>query len=479
MPLNNAWFANYLNRTREQRRWSQQQVADAGGPYRQALAAIENRTETVLRSDTLRLVERAYGWPDLYADALAELGEYAEDPDRALPDSLRGGERDQAAMASSYGGHASESTISKTFSGLYKRPSSTDDGRRFVYVGFDVASGDPVFLEGPALTTVAFENLHPMILARHGVTTIDVNATGAEALKQVREYCHGQMSGVAQSPMKCYSVGLDEFGADQAIVLEPLSEISSLSEAKRLAEELLAIRRHVETPAVRAAFTYLAIAAFGEDQLTTLTQLKRRSVDPFSATEFGQRFGAFWKDFYDPAKAGPDLAQPDPKAYDLLAGVLAARDATMEVQIGRHQGQRYPRYALPEVVSAESLTCDAQGPALIFYDGAVIPELPAIQSIMHATEALTFYRVESTAPLPVHNASDGDGAAVFRRQFSPRLGKVPYYRIGVSSADDRDVVEQHRVGSVSTLTNFVSGNGGGQAIYCDAGRARRVWIPQR
>lgn len=461
MPRNTDWFAAYIGRTRERRGWTQQQVTDAGGPYRQLLASIENNDRSTLRFDVLDMINRAYGWPASYAQALADLGEYADG--RVLPDCLRGGQRDQAAIASRLGVNPPPSTY-KTFSALYKKPRLKQSGDQSVYVGFDANSGEPVSLEGPVLTNVAFDHLHPMILARHGVTTIDVRATSEESLQSVAEYTYGQMpDGVAQNPMKSFCVGVTEAAMGQSIVLDPLAELTTLSGARRFVEDLMAIRPLVQTSRIRAAFTFLGIVAFGEDPLVTLTQLKRNGVDP-AALDFAARFEQFWHTFYDPTKAGPDLAKPDPAACDLLAGVLGARDVTMEIHIGSGPGRRPARYEIPQTMTPEHLTRGIHGPALVFYDSKVVPELPAVQSHMWVKDTLTFRHVECTT------ASSAEWAP---------FGRCPYFCVGIAGgADDREIVARQHPGELSTLTNFVAtSDGGGQAIFCQGSRARRVWIP--
>ncbi|UBV17762.1 helix-turn-helix domain-containing protein [Mycolicibacterium fortuitum] len=464
MPRNTNWFATYLRETRERRGWSQQQVADAGGPYRQLLATMENNDEPELRPGALDMIDRAYAWPYGYTQALAELGEYADDSERALPDALRGGERDGAAMID-YPGQDPPDVAWKTFSGIYDKPDS-GGARHFSPIGFDVDSGRVSYLGGPTLTNVAFAHLHSMILARHGVTTIDINVTDAKSLDVVaKDYADGHMpDGVAQHPMKRYRIGATEPDYAAAIVMDPLSEITTLSEAKILADKLLTISPQVPTSVMRAAFTFLAIVAFGEDPLVTLTQLKRGGTDP-SARDFAERFTKFWDDFYDPTKAGPDLARPDRAACDLLAGTQASRDTTMQINIGGYQGQRpHPRYTLPHTVTPGQVT-GGDDPAVIFYDSNVIPELPVVQSLMWPAEALTFYRAD-LAPGNVN-------------RIWPQLGKFPHNRIGIIDANDRDVLNQHKPYELATLTNYIAGPNGGQAIYCDAGQAQRIWIPPR
>lgn len=476
MPRNTQWFATYLRETRERLGWTQQQVADQGGPYRQLQGTMEGNGEPELRSHILELIDRAYGWPTAYALGLAELGEYAHDSERSLPDCLNGGERDQAAL-----GPGPRSRVYKTFSALYEEPSPERNTYRLGFVGFDVNSGEPVHLDGPVLTNVAFNILWPMILARHGVSTIDTNVTTAETRDRLsRVASDGRTAGVAQKRLRIFSVGVEGPDLGESIVFDPLKDITTLAEAKHLAANLLAVRPAVQTSAVRAGFTFLGIAASGEDPLLCLTELSR----PFEGSgsiEFASRFNKFWRDsFYDPANAGPTLASPDRTACELLAGVLAARDRTMNVRLSDKKPgeQRTIQFERVKVVTPEQMSCESQGPSLIFYDSKVIPELPVVQSAMQPTEALTFHCVNYTAPR-LNKLVEGR-FVLGQSDMSPRFGKYPYHRIGIATdADDRDIVAEHNPYDLCTLTNYVKGTDGGQAIFCQGGRARRIWIPQR
>lgn len=456
---NSEWFANYVKGTRDHFGYSQQVVADAGGPHRQLQAAIEKGDEPDVTAGVLTMFDRAYGWPTGYAQALAELGVYAQKCE--LSPALEGDHHDAAALLDDRNQQDRNfGDVRKTFAGRY-RYAERDAGSGVAYVGFHPETGEPSYLEGPLLTNVGFDLLHPMILARHGVTTIDINVADEETVGRLGNLTSGHMAeGVGQNPIQWYRVGTNcpGLGSASPIAIDPLAEITTLSEAKALATDLLRIRPHVPTTALQAGYTFLAVVAFGEDVFGTLTELKRAGTDPH-AREFTARFAEFWQQFYDPI-AGPDVARPDPCACDLLAGVMHGRSNGMEVRIGDFDGPRpRPRYQIPRTVTPASHMAGDTAPVVVFYDGELVPELPIVQSHMWPTRALTFYKAYLTP----------EGGV------SPQLGRYPHHRVAITTADDRDVVARHQRHKLGTLTNYVAG----QAIYCDYGRAQRVWIPDR
>lgn len=357
----------------------------------------------------------------------------------------------------------------KTLAALYDKESEHNLHMGFTYLGFDPDTGASSSMEGPMLTNVSLDHLHPMILARHGATMIDVGVLTNAAEQAIHRYAGGHMVvGPGKKKIPMYRIGATEPAFCSALVVDPLSGITTLTDAKRLAADLLRLRPATKTTAVRAGYTMLAVATFGEDPLVTLTELARRGEDA-SAKEFEARFGAYWERFYNPTEAGPQLAQPDRAVCDLLAGVLDARDQCLEV-VAVSGAQAGPRYEPRRTVKAWEMMDDERLPVIAFYDGQIVPELPIVQSRLWPTRALTFYAAElSGEPDPHSSTGDGDDGV------RPRFGRAPHMRVGITTADDRDIVARHKQCKVGTLTNYVSG----QAIYCESGRARRVWIPNR
>ncbi|MEX7469069.1 hypothetical protein AB4Z39_05080 [Mycobacterium adipatum] len=469
MTINTEWFARYLRVTREHFEYSQAAVATAGGPHRQLQAAIESGDELEVSANVMAMFDRAYGWPIGYTQALAELGRYASG-EESLSDALLGDDQDLAAHLDHRDQEPRPGVVRKTLAALYGKESEHNVGMGFTYLGFDPDTGEPSFMEGPVLTNVGLDHLHPMILARHGATTIDVGVLTDKAEQAIQRYADGYMvEGAGQEPIPMYRVGVTQPAYSSALVIDPLSGIATLSEAKHLAADLLRLRPDVATTAVRAGYTMLAIASFGEDPLVTLTELERRGEDT-AAREFEARFGAFWAQFYDPTEAGPKLAQPDRAVCDLLAGVLEARDQCMEV-VAFSGVQARPRYEPRRTVKAWELMDDEQVPVIFFYDGKIVPELPIVQSRLWPTRALTFYAAELPEEPGPQGSMRGDGG----EGVLPQFGRAPHMRVGITTADDRDIVARHNHDKVGTLTNYVAG----QAIYCESGRARRVWIPNR
>ncbi|KDE96846.1 hypothetical protein Y900_029885 [Mycolicibacterium aromaticivorans JS19b1 = JCM 16368] len=455
---NTPAFANFLQETRDYFRFSQQKVADAGGPHRQLQAALEKGEEPEASSGVLLMFDQAYGWPRGYTQAVAELGVYQQTFDQ--PPALAGDEHDRRAFLDYRGqpehtvGHAT-----KTFAALY-RNADHDSRTGAAYLGFFSDTGQPCYLDGPVLTNVGFNVLYPMLLSRHGITTIDIHVTDDETLDKLRFLTSGEMAeGVGHNKVHWYRIGTNRsaLGSASTIAIDPLAGITTLSAAKLLAAELLRLRPHVPTTPLQAGYTFLAVVAFGEDTFTTLTELKRQGTD-LKAREFAARFAEFWEKFYDP-QAGPDVAEPDRYACDLLSGVMFARSNGMEMSIGDYSGRQYPRYDFARTVSQGSLMASDRPPAIIIYDGHHAPELPTVQSLQWPTTALTFYKVDLGSTGVPH----------------PSVGNYPYMRVGITSADDRAVVAHRDPKTVGTLTNYV----GGQAIYCTGNSAHRVWIPER
>ncbi|MCV7076469.1 helix-turn-helix domain-containing protein [Mycobacterium szulgai] len=87
---NTPAFARFLKDTREYFRFSQQSVADAGGPHRQLQAALEKGDEPEVSSAVLCMFDQAYGWPVGYTQAVAELGAYQQTFEQ--PQALAGDE---------------------------------------------------------------------------------------------------------------------------------------------------------------------------------------------------------------------------------------------------------------------------------------------------------------------------------------------------------------------------------------------------
>ncbi|WP_142996263.1 helix-turn-helix domain-containing protein [Mycobacterium kansasii] len=455
---NTPAFARFLKDTREYFRFSQQSVADAGGPHRQLQAALEKGDEPEVSSAVLCMFDQAYGWPVGYTQAVAELGAYQQTFEQPL--ALAADEHDRRALLD-YRDQPEYvvGSATKTFAALY-RHAERDSKTGAAYLGFCPDTGKPCYLEGPVLTNLGFDVLYPMVLARHGVTTIDSDVADDETLSKLWNLTLGHMAeGLGQNKVEWFRIGTNrpEVASASPIAIDPLLGITTLSEAKLLAAELLRIRPHVPTTPLQAGYTFLAVVAFGEDTFATLTELKRQGSDPY-ARDFDARFTAFWKKFYDPA-AGPDVAEPDRFACDLLGGVMFGRSNGMEMSIGYYSGQRYPRYDFARTVSQESLMDADRPPAIVVYDGKCAPELPTVQSSQWKTRALTFYNVDLDSTGVLH----------------PTLGRYPYMRVGITSADDRAILAHRDPEIVGTLTHRI----GRQAIYCSSNRAQRVWIPGR
>lgn len=447
----NPWFSAYLRDTRQYRGLSQQQVADAGGPYRQMQAAIENEERDEFPPGACAMYEQAYGWPANYATALAEIGEYAEHGQ--LDDVLRGDDSDAAAAPAYDGGPP---PAWKSFGGFHDQKPL--EARRYPIIGFSARDGSPVGFDGPMLTNVGMEHLCAMVRATSTAVIADVNVVDEDTVRYLRHFADVVSPGRGDEVSRpVYRTCPDDVHIGGGpLVIDPLSEMTNLEAAKRLVASLRAIRPQVETSTVRAAVTLLAVVAFGGDPLVTISALKRRAmglVDP----EFDRRFDEFWTQFCDPEKMGPDLAVPEYRVSDLLAGLLGARDDLLRVVLHGARGEQRPaRFETPETVRPEQLFGSVSRSPIVFYDSTIAPEIPAALCSQWLTAAVAFHKV---GLLPSHRLQAWPGG--------------PFYRIGITEDRDARVVEQHHKEGPSTLTNFVNG----QAIHCSSGRAQRIWIP--
>ncbi|MEE3755231.1 helix-turn-helix domain-containing protein [Mycobacterium intracellulare] len=432
---------------------SQEQVAARGGPRRQMQGWIENADREEVTGTTLAGFDCAYQWPTGYTAAVAR--NFFEVHGAELNPALVGDEADAAVLHPDSTHHHPHS-IRKTLAAWRNSAAANQYSKDFTCLGFNPEEGKPVHQTGALLTNIDFRNLHAVFNPEQGTTIIDTQVIDDASIHIA--------AGVDTA--ECFSAGQIRPGyrVMKRIAVDPLTDLYDMAEARRLAQALMTLRPGVRTTVERAAFTFLAIAAFGGDPLVTITHLK---IGPSMLTlkpaqpGLRQDFINFWQAFYSPDVAGPALAEPDLAACDLLAGVLAARDSALKVQIGNpHGGRRKPTYEAPVTLRSSALLDAA--PAVVFYDSASAPELPTCIAHQGHSLATTFYR--ATDP-----AQSGGGP------FTPTVDPVMLRRsIGIATAHDLAVLSQHDRERMGTLTNFTSGF----AVYCDAGRARRVWIPE-
>jgi len=453
MVQNTAYFADFIRKARATAGLTQDQVHERGATYRQLQGRIEGGDAIELEAAALAAYDTAYGWPSDFAAAVARVGAYSTGIDTLAP-NLIDGQLDPADAATVSGSTGS------LLSALY------DPGRRIsvTALGFDPGTGRAIYSGWGILTNFAFRALRAVLDVRPGATLLDTQLLDAT---QVRSIVGNHD---APRPRNFYRLGSDdnplaEYGhLITPLALDPLKDLTTLRDARALAQALLDQSGRVETTVDRAAFTYLAIAGFRSDSLSTITHIQETGGvilhhgDPKSAA-----FGEFWAAFRERHQASADLASPDLAALQLLNGVFRARELAKAIDIGTpsSEGDRLGRNTLPKIVRPLLLlTADAESDTVIFYDNDVVPQAPIVFAVAGGpTATRTFFRVRT---VPGH----------LGRLTDPRL---TYGSVGIAAdADDLSVVARHQADHVDTLTNQVGRFG----VFCVSGRASVVWIPE-
>ncbi|ART74340.1 hypothetical protein BTO20_37595 (plasmid) [Mycobacterium dioxanotrophicus] len=463
MTRNSKIFGNFVRDSRERRGWGHEHVYETTSVPVETQDHIERGDPGVEVSDTwLHAYNHIFEWPHGYASVLADMGRHP-----TKTEALRGSDRDVELSTALRYFTPQTDDVWKTFSGLYDRQRSWTAPP---FVGFDVITGDPVSLEGPTLTNVSVEFLHAMMLARHGHTSIDVNVMSWVAAHTITtHYGDEHYADAPLGQFELYTTGtLMDREHGKRIGLDPLIGLRSLTMAKSLAASLLELRPETPTTVMRAGLTFFAAASLDDQPLQTLIQLKRAQRQGSLSQAGEQRikdFYAHWDEHFLPRDLGWELAQPDPAAADLLAGLVNARDAL--VGMDTHSTSRGLLSNKVEVVGPEKLL-DRSGPgtrsAILYYDSSVSPELPAALQHEMPTAALTFFAATTDRPRLGAQHQYMSGAELL----------YPVYSVGITTENDCDVIAQHSSYNLSTLTHYHEG----QAIYCDGEGARRVWIPR-
>lgn len=439
---------------------SQEQVAANGGPRRQVQGWIENGNRDDADNVTLSGFDRAYGWPTGYTTAVA--ANFFEVHGVELNPALLGDEADAALYPEAPERHPH--SVRKTLTAWRRSAVAEQYSQHHTCLGFDPKKGLPVHQQCALVTNVDFARLRAIFNPDRGTTVFDTQAVDLGTVEAV-------LGSVIETSYRAGELG-PAYTGKQRIAVDPLTDLYDLGDAKRLAQALMRVRPDIPTTVERAAFTFLAIAAFGGDPLVTVNQLKMRHKSPgLPRGEVCNEFHEFWRTFFDAESAGAALAEPDLAALDLLAGILDARDSAMLVEIGPvlpGTARRTPTYQPATTMRSSTLTETEQ--TLVFYDSAYAPELPTCIAHLAPHRTTTFYRAtQPTRASHFLGGEDRPGSA-----FTPTIDPVILRRsIGLTTAHDLTVLSQHDREFMGTLTNFASGF----AVYCDGGQARRVWIP--
>lgn len=457
-------IGEYLQGVREKRGHSLNDVAAAGGPYRQAQASIENGSAD--DGDLNRHLpdyDRAYNWPPGMAFALHR--HLAADTDVPREITYAGHYQASAALPNP------EVALRQSILGFNIEP-----GPKF---------GEACYLEydETVLTNVHQDHLAPLTKARNGVTLLDAALADTTYTYSNGEVENVNLNQIASDIIYNHPAGEDPFIKHQigttlghhtfgdAITVDPTAGLYSSHGARALAGALIAA--HPELPhltepgaAERIAYTLLGIAAYGGG-LRTLTDLALTNpihLAPQSAPGMSlqprpaAKFLDYWANtFYDPDTAGPELAAPDPTVCSLLAGLLTARTCNTSWDLsGNHRPAPSPRYTAPPNRDIDDIHDDPR-PTLITYDARISPELPAVLTGGAPRSVLHFY-----AAGPTHKLTPAHALA-------QRLGTS----IGLTDADDTAILAV-RSATVRTLTHWI----GSTAIYTPRrGEPHRLYLP--
>lgn len=436
-----AHIGEYLKQHRQKLELSQNQVADLGGPYRQAQAAIESG-ETTDITNFARKYDRAYRWPF----GMTEL----------LHRHIVAGQTDFNEQRDTYTAEFAKWTNPST-----GQPPScatlgfiADPGQDF---------GRSVGLD-PELTLLT--NGYPRVMtslarSRSGITFVDTcldTITTRDGETGHLRDIHKDLISLHASPERetiCYQVGTglarDPFG--DAITIDPITRLTSTPEARALTTGLVAAKMRDE-PAWRVdaiAYTLLGIAAYGGG-MRTVTDLHLGNQHQL------QGFAEYWRSqFYNPDHAGPALASPDRQVASLLTGLLTARDrdTTWRITEERRPATQVS-HSGPALVDTE--VWDPRHHIVVTYDAQLAPEVPVAITRGRPTGALHYYAADPSRPTGSHAVAKHLGSG-----------------IGITDADD-DAVLAARDHKTATLTHWI----GPTAIYSPpVGFPQRIYLPDR
>lgn len=440
MVPNTSLFADFIKAARTNANLTQDNLHDRGATYRQMQGRIENTEPIELDKGVLAAYERAYNWPAGYAEAVARAAAYASgyvEPPIGIE-------------------HLAQKTLAGVYDPEYR-------GAAWPVIGFDPTTGSPVGSFIGIVTNISLNELLPVINSRKGATLLDTQLLDADT---ARRLCN---SPVADRPRKLYRLAEDQ-GAfkDVAhlftpIALDVLTDISGLGEARRLARVLLELFGG-DTTVERAAFTFAAIAGFGEDPFTTIRHLQTAGpmgVSSLSAHAVAPElkdFAEFWIEFCARYDVSAKLAVPDLEALRLLDNLSDARERAKSSTFGPPVAgaRRYGQPVLPSTVRALPLITDTDNDNVIVYDGDVAPQVPVCVKNLDAAAVLAIYQAR---PGGLLSRSDS---------------YLNTCSIGIDvGRDDLSLIALYRQDALSTLTNLF----GRYAVFCDSRRASVVWIP--
>lgn len=360
---NTALFGDFIKTARAEADLTQESLHDRGGAYRQMQGRIESGDPFELDGNVLIGYDRVYEWPRGYAAAVAQAAAYASGAEQPDPD-----------------------LFGRTLAALY------EPGRDFPALGFDPATGRAVYTDFALLTNVSFSDLLPVVDSRSGATLLDtqlldgkmLNATFPSDTTGDRRTTFYRLTRSRLPADPFASLSSDGDGRPVTpIALDALTDLTTLDSARRLAGALLELQT-ARTTVERAAFTFVAVGAFGQDPFTTIRHLQGAG---FSALRSGRiypelnDFSTFWTSFCERHEASADQATPDLEALGLLDELNAARNSAKSIDVGTPTSTE-PRLGSgvlpatvrpPMLLSVDGLKHED---LFVFYDSDDAPRIP-------------------------------------------------------------------------------------------------------
>lgn len=299
----------------------------------------------------------------------------------------------------------------------------------------------PLSVASSVVWAAKAEALIPRIASWNGTVLVDVRAF-ASAERELAKLAVDWESERGQEQMG--KTGVSGLPGADAVAVDPLPGIQSLAQARRLVEQIQAIRRRSgDDDAIGGALTVLAaVIQLGEASADgNGLDLMRQGINEPVLRELVERTGMSEK-----------YAQ-FANCEELFAGLYRARDLSVNVVLRPTGG--FTVREKPVVKAA----CDLTG-FLLFYDSEVSPEVPIVVDDALGRVGEPTLVVSARAPFP----GFGDG--------SDRGGCLAVMVVKPDELGDDWASEEC---GYATVTEYDSS--GGQAVYSERGRAQVVQIP--
>ncbi len=343
---NTVAFGLAVRRERGSR--NQGEIADLGGPYRQMQTKIERGTDLDVKDSVLAQYDTAFGWASGTAASIL-------------------GSTDAAAL-----------------------PFRPYDGTR----RHDASTGRPIDVPQRLRTTVAPEQLIPVITAWPGIAVIDTEVFDLPAQRAEMHATHewpkwrnsshtstGPTVAQLVSEWKAVSPGRTAIaagvlhnGADR-VAIDPLPFLTNSDEASALVRAVHGIHATIPegTHSYMVAWTLLFLASQPRKPPgcpSVRTELL--TVDKFLVPPEAPAFSPSWQEWLPD---GPPRFEPTfDIAARLLSGLSAARTESITIELDRSVTPSRTIYEGPSIVFPQQLS-DA---TMLLHNADISPELPAV-----------------------------------------------------------------------------------------------------